>query len=320
MFENNYKNKEVIIRHQKVGLGESKLIKVPVDRLPTGTVIEIPVYVFNATEPGPSILLQGGLHGDEVNSVDILRTMMGADYFQLKRGCVVVVPLLNVFGFLHFSRDLNGKDVNRSFPGSKRGSLASRVAYYHIKEIAENIDFAIDYHTGGAQRNNFPQIRYTADSAEGRELTEIFHAPFGFASPLIPKSFRKEADKNGIPVIVYEGGESKRFDKLAAQEGIAGTLRVLAHFGMIAQNIAPKPTRKMVLLSRRRWIRAKTSGLFTTQVNNGDWVEKGTCLAFITDTYGETFVEVKAPFSGHIFCVNNNPVTNIGDALFHIGV
>lgn len=320
MFEKNFKNNEVVIRHHKIGLGESKLIKISIDRLPTGTMIEIPVYVFNAKEPGPSILLQGGLHGDEVNSIDILRKMLKADYFQIKRGCVVVVPLLNVFGFLNFSRDVHGKDVNRSFPGSKRGSLASRIAYYHIKEIAENIDFAIDYHTGGAQRNNYPQIRYTKGSQEGAQLAKIFNAPFGFASPLIGKSFRNEAAKNGIPVIVYEGGESKRFDPLATEEGIAGALRVLAHFDMIDRSLAPVASEKMVLLSKRRWIRAKTSGLFILHIENGAKVEKGQCLAHISDTYGETDTEVKAPFSGYIFCVNNDPVVHIGEALFHIGV
>ncbi len=320
MFERNFKNQEVVIRHHKIGLGESKLIKVSIDRLPTGTMIEIPVYVFNAEEPGPTILLQGGLHGDEFNSVNLLRKMLKNDYFQLKRGCVVVVPLLNVFGFLNFSREVHGKDVNRSFPGSKRGSLASRIAYYHIKEIAENIDFAIDYHTGGEQRNNYPQIRYTKGSERGRQLAEIFQAPFGFASPLIAKSFRNEAAKNDVPVLVFEGGESKRFDALATEEGIAGALRVLAHFDMIDAHIAPKPGRKMIVFSKQRWIRAKISGLFILRVKNGDSVEKGQCLAHITDTYGETDTEVKAPFSGYIFCVNNDPVVHIGEALFHIGV
>ncbi len=100
--------------------------------MPTGTLIEIPVYVFNGNKLGPTVLLQGGLHGDETNSIEIIRRMLENDYFKIERGCVIVVPLLSVFGFLHFSRDVHGKDVNRSFPGTKTGSLASRIAYFHM--------------------------------------------------------------------------------------------------------------------------------------------------------------------------------------------
>ena len=237
MFEQEFKNRIVEIRGQKIGLGESKLIKIPIDRLPTGTLIEIPVYVFNGNKLGPTILLQGGLHGDEVNSIELIRRMLIDKSSKIHRGCVIVVPLLNVFGFLNLSRNMHGKDVNRSFPGSKNGSLASRMAYYLMKEIIKNVDFAIDFHTGGAQRNNFPQIRYTPEDNLGYELAKLFNAPIQFGSKLIPKSFRNQCYKNNIPVIVYEGGESLRLDENAIQQGINGTLRILKHFKMIHRNV-----------------------------------------------------------------------------------
>ncbi|MGB5362104.1 MAG: succinylglutamate desuccinylase/aspartoacylase family protein, partial [Aureibaculum sp.] len=156
------------------------MIKFTIDRLPTSTLIEIPVYVFNGNKLGPTVLLQGGLHGDETNSIEIIRRMLENDYFKIERGCVIVVPLLSVFGFLHFSRDVHGKDVNRSFPGTKTGSLASRIAYFHMREIVGNIDFGIDYYTGGNQRSNYPQIRFTEESEVCKKLSEIFNAPFYF--------------------------------------------------------------------------------------------------------------------------------------------
>ncbi|PHO01228.1 succinylglutamate desuccinylase, partial [Rhodobacteraceae bacterium 4F10] len=237
MFEQNFKNGIIEIRGQKIGLGESKLIKIPIDRLPTGTLIEIPVYIFNGDQLGPTILLQGGLHGDEVNSVELVRRMLIDKSYKIHRGCVIVVPLLNIFGFLNMSRDMHGKDVNRSFPGSKTGSLASRMAYYLMKEITNNVDFAIDFHTGGEQRNNFPQIRYTPEDDRALQLANIFNAPFMFGSRLIPKSFRNQCYKNNIPVIVYEGGESLRLEEKAIQQGINGTLRILKHFKMVKESI-----------------------------------------------------------------------------------
>ena len=319
MFEQNYKNDVVEIRGQKIGLGESKLIKIPIDRLPTGTLIEIPIYVFNGKTLGPTILLQGGLHGDEVNSVELVRRMLIDKSYKIHRGCVIVVPLLNVFGFLNMSRDMHGKDVNRNFPGSKTGSLASRMAYYLMEEITNNVDFAIDFHTGGEQRNNFPQIRYTPEDSIGFELAKIFNAPFIFGSKLIPKSFRNQCYKTNIPVIVYEGGESLRLEENAIQQGIYGTLRVLKHFNMIHHNVEVPKNSTSIHINKRNWIRAKVAGLFTSTVNNGEKVEKGQILGHIMDTYGETNFTIKSPSSSYIIAKNNFPIINMGDALFHLG-
>ena len=319
MFKNNYKNEIVEIRGQKVGLGENKLIKIPVDRLPTGTLIEIPVYVFNSTKPGPTVLLQGGLHGDEVNSVELVRRMLIDKSYKIYSGCVIVVPLLNVFGFLSLSRDMHGKDVNRSFPGSKKGSLASRMAYYLMQEITKNVDFAIDFHTGGAQRSNFPQIRYTPEDTKAKDLATIFNAPIMFGSKLIPKSFRNQCYKNNIAVIVYEGGESLRLSERAIQEGINGTLRVLQHFNMLHEDVKIPVNNQTINIHKRKWIRAKVAGIFNATVANGAKVAKDDILGNIMDTYGETKFPVKAPSNGYIIAKNNFPIVNMGDALFHFG-
>ncbi|WP_440120272.1 succinylglutamate desuccinylase/aspartoacylase family protein [Tenacibaculum sp. Ill] len=319
MFEQNFKNGIIEIRGQKIGLGESKLIKIPIDRLPTGTLIEIPVYIFNGDQLGPTILLQGGLHGDEVNSVELVRRMLIDKSYKIHRGCVIVVPLLNIFGFLNMSRDMHGKDVNRSFPGSKTGSLASRMAYYLMKEITNNVDFAIDFHTGGEQRNNFPQIRYTPEDDRALQLANIFNAPFMFGSKLIPKSFRNQCYKNNIPVIVYEGGESLRLEEKAIQQGINGTLRILKHFKMVKKSIEIPKNPTSIHINKHKWVRAKVAGLFTPIVHNGEKVKKGQILGHIMDTYGETNFSVKSPYDGYIIAKNNFPIINMGDALFHLG-
>ncbi|MCG8183293.1 succinylglutamate desuccinylase/aspartoacylase family protein [Tenacibaculum piscium] len=319
MFTQNFKNQTIEIQGQRVGLGESKLIKIPIDRLPTGTLIEIPVYVFNGKKPGPSILLQGGLHGDEINSIELVRRMLIDKSYKINQGCVIVMPLLNIFGFLNLSRNMHGKDVNRSFPGAKNGSLAGRMAYYLMKELVKNVDFAIDFHTGGAQRSNFPQVRYTPQDTRAFQLAKLFNAPLLFESKLIPKSFRNQCFKNNIPVIVYEGGESLRLNEHAIQEGINGTLRVLKHFNMISQTIEIPENTSILISKKRKWIRAKVAGLFNPSVKNGAKVTKNQILGHIMDTYGKTNFPVKAPDNGYIIAKNNFPIVNMGDALFHFG-
>lgn len=315
------KNSVKTIYNTTILPGEEKIIKLPIGSLPTGTPIKIPIYVFNGLEKGPTILFQGGLHGDEINGVETCKRMLVNEYFtNLKKGCVIVIPLLNVYGFIHFSREVTeGKDVNRSFPGIKSGSLASRIAYYHTQEILPYIDFGVDFHTGGAMRNNFPQIRFTPNSEESLKLATAFNAPFQFESSLIKKSFRATAHKMNIPIIVYEGGESMRFDEFAINQGIEGSLRILKHFKMLNSNPILKKKTETILLDNRKWIRARKAGIFTPIIVNGNKIEKDQVLGYITDAYGTRNTVIRSPIDGYVFCVNNHPLVNQGDALFHIG-
>ncbi|WP_046744032.1 succinylglutamate desuccinylase/aspartoacylase family protein [Kordia zhangzhouensis] len=320
MFE-SLENKTITIYDETVAPGEEKWIKIPIDRLPTGTLIDIPIYVYNAQKAGPTMLVQGGLHGDEINGMEIIRRMLFEGCYKIKHGAVVVLPLLNIFGFIHFSRQVpDGKDVNRSFPGIKNGSLASRIAYQVTQQVLPQIDFGIDLHTGGGQRNNHPQIRYTEDLPKSKKLAEVFNAPFYFATSLIARSFRKTAYKLNVPIIVYEGGESMRFDEYAIKEGIQGIMNVMKFVGMI-DKIDPIliEREKSQLITDHKWLRAPTAGMFVPQVLNGSSVQEGAILGVVTDTFAEYCIEIKAPYDGFVFCINNQAVVNQGDALFHIG-
>ncbi len=314
-------NKKIIIGGQIVSPGEDKLLKINIDRLPTGTLIDIPFYVFNAKKPGPTILVQAGLHGDEINGIEIVRRMLDEKRFEVDKGAVIAVPILNIFGFIHFSRDVpDGKDVNRSFPGTKTGSMASRIAYHYVTEIMHQIDYGIDLHTGGGQRHNFPQVRYTAEDAQSAKLAEIFNAPISFSSKLIKGSFRNAAYRMNKPSVVFEAGESMRFDDYSIIKGIQGVLNILKHFGMISE-MEPKyvERNKTIHLKVRRWLRAPTAGMFIPKVVNGSEIKKGQILGVITDTFGKRTKQIKAPFDGYICCVNHQAVVNQGRALFHVG-
>ncbi len=312
-------NKVITINGDTIAPGQSKQVHINIARLPTGTLIDIPVHVFNGKKAGPTVLIQAGLHGDEINGVETLRRMLQNNKFNIKKGAVVVVPILNVFGFIHFSRDVpDGKDVNRSFPGSRVGSLASRIAHAHTSEILPQIDYGIDLHTGGGQRHNYPQIRYSANDAKSKQLAEVFNAPFYFASRLIAGSFRKTTFKMGIPTIVYEAGESMRFDEKSIEKGIVGIQNVLNSLGMLPKSGTGKQKRS-IHLEATRWVRASRAGMFVPEIENGKQVTKGQILGLVTDTFAKKSKKIKAPFDGYVFCVNHQAVVNQGDALFHIG-
>ncbi len=293
-------------------------LSLDIARLPSRTKIDIPIFVRRAANPGPSLLLMAGLHGDEINGIEIVRNILAQDCFKPLQGTVVCVPIINIYGFLNFSREVpDGKDVNRSFPGARRGSLASRVAYHLMNDILPAVDFGIDFHTGGASRANYPQIRCLWDEPQNQSLAQAFNPPIIMDADLIPKSLRHAAHAKGKKILVYEGGESLRFDQHAIQEGIAGTKRLMQHLGMIELDATPKT--KSLLINKRRWIRAKNAGLFHASIKNGQHVKKGAEIGFITDPFADFHTVIKAPFEGIIVALNHNPVVNRGDALAHIG-
>jgi len=315
-------NKDIVIGGETVSPGVEKLLSISIDRLPTGTLIDIPVYVYNSKKPGPTILVQAGLHGDEINGIEIVRRMLAEKRFKVKKGAVIAVPILNIFGFIHFSRDVpDGKDVNRSFPGTKTGSMASRIAYHYVTQIMHQIDYGIDLHTGGGQRHNFPQIRYTVEDSMSLKLAEVFNAPISFPSKLIKGSFRNAAFRMNKPTIVFEAGESMRFDDYSIMEGMQGILNVLKHFGMVSNSTPNYVERnKTIQLTSRRWLRAPTAGMFIPEITNGSEITKGQQLGIITDTFAKRTKQIKAPFDGYVFCVNHQAVINQGEALFHVGM
>ncbi|HKZ38023.1 MAG TPA: succinylglutamate desuccinylase/aspartoacylase family protein [Chryseolinea sp.] len=310
--------KQVFIAGHQIQPGEFTEININIARLPSHTVIDTPIYVSRGMEDGPVLALTAGMHGDEINGMEIVRRILDSGLHKPKRGVTVCMPIVNLYGFLNYSRDVpDGKDINRSFPGNRGGSLASRVAYNLMHEVIPFIDYGIDFHTGGAMRTNYPQVRSLLKDPKNMELADAFHAPFTIDSPFRPNSLRKEASRKGKRVIVYEGGESLRFDQQAIEEGIAGTLRVMKHLGMI--DTAPEPKEESRVIWSTSWIRAKHAGLFQPTVQSGQHVHKGDWIGTITDPFGEFKEKINALDSGYVLGLNNIPVINAGDALMLIG-
>ncbi len=313
------KKKEIIIDGQSIPAGKKAKINIRLAKLPSGTVIDLPVYIFRSKNEGPTVLLSGGLHGDEINGIEIVRSLIdGGNFENLQRGSVVAIPVMNIYGFLNFSRDVpDGKDVNRSFPGSTTGSLASRIAHFISHNILKEIDFGIDFHTGGASRFNFPQIRYAPKDKKAAKLATQFGAPVTLHSGLLEKSLRKQAFKMGKSILVYEGGESMRMDEEVVRQGVDGALRLLQAHDMIGD--APAADSPSIKCEKSIWIRAKRSGIYRGVIKSGMTVSKGDVLGYITDPFGEFSTAIKAPAGGLVICHNNMPVINQGDALIHLG-
>ena len=300
--------------------GESKTINMEIAKLHTMTKLKIPIIVERSNFEGPTVLLTAGLHGDEINGVEIVRQIIIQNINKPKIGTIICIPVINVFGFLNLTREFpDGRDLNRVFPGSKTGSLASRFAYYLLQEVIPYVDYAIDFHAGGASRFNAAQVRIVPDNNDLKALADIFNAPFGLFSKNIPGTFRNSCDKLGVKMLLFEGGKSIDINDTVTKEGVDGTKRVLFNLGMLnARKRISTPEHKTFYIEKSNWIRAKYSGMFHGLTKVGSYVKKGQILATISDPYGKVEHKLKAPHSGHIINVNDSPIVYVGDAIYHI--
>ncbi|MDC8000959.1 succinylglutamate desuccinylase/aspartoacylase family protein [Aequorivita todarodis] len=312
--------RDIVILNERIALGESRTVDFSIAKLYTSTKVEIPIIIERSKIPGPTVLITAAIHGDEINGVEIVRQLIARKLNKPKRGTIICIPILNVFGFLNGDRSFpDGRDLNRVFPGTKSGSLASRVAYHFTKKVLPHADYCLDFHTGGASRFNAAQIRIKPGDEKLLELAKVFNAPFTVYSNTIEKSYRNTCHKMGIPTLLFEGGKSRESNKHIAKEGVDGIMRILEHLDMLGKrHVAPDPAKKTVIIEKSKWIRAHRSGLLHVKVDCNKHVEKGEFLATITDPYGKMRFKVTSPNEGYIINVNQSPIVNQGDAIFHI--
>ncbi len=315
-------HRKITILKEEVLPGESKTITMEIARLHTMTKLKIPIIVERSKIDGPVVLFSAGLHGDEINGIEIVRQLIVRKINKPKRGTIICIPVINMFGFVNKSREFpDGRDLNRVFPGSKNGSLASRFAYFLLKEIIPNVDYCVDFHAGGASRFNAPQIRIVPGNEELKSLADVFNAPFTLYSKNIAGSFRNSCTKLGVKMLLFEGGKSLDINHDITHEGVQGVKRFLQHFDMLTPRKKPVDAAAPTLyIDKSTWIRARHSGLFQHKAQAGQFVQKGEVIACITDPFGKFEQKVKAPNSGYIINANDAPIVYQGDAIFHISL
>jgi predicted deacylase len=303
----------------EVPAGQRQTLDLSVARLQTHTEMTMPVQVVHGARPGPHLFITAAVHGDEINGVEIIHRLLQRLSPRRLRGAILAVPVVNVYGFINHSRYLpDRRDLNRVFPGSEKGSLASRVAELLIQEVVSHCTHGIDLHTGSNHRSNLPQIRACLDHPETMQLARAFGAPVILNTNLRDGSLRQAALEQDIPMLLYEAGEALRFDEVAIRAGVKGILAVMRTIGMLPARRSPKTQVEPLIARSSSWVRAPVSGILRIRGSLGNKVEKETVLGTIGDPFGEHESQVCAPSSGIIIGRLNLPLVYAGDALFHI--
>ena len=294
-------------------------VDLPVADLYTSTSLHMPVQVICGRKAGPVLFVSAAIHGDELNGVEIIRRLLNRKVLRSIRGTLLAVPIVNVHGFLNQSRYLpDRRDLNRSFPGSQKGSIAARLANLFIKQVVSKANYGIDLHTGAINRSNLPQIRANLDDPETLEIAQAFGVPVIINSDIRDGSLRACAYDRGMPVLIYEAGEALRFDEISIRAGMRGILNVMRQIGMLpklknARQVMP------VIARSTSWVRAPSSGIVTARIRLGNSVQKDQSLASISTPLGDEEDHVIAPFDGIVIGQSKLPLAHEGDALFHLG-
>lgn len=312
------KNKPITIGDVTVSPGESAKINLPIADLYTATSLFMPLKVVCGRSAGPTLFVSAALHGDEINGVEVIRRLLRRKILKSLKGTLIAVPVVNVHGFINQSRYLpDRRDLNRSFPGSPKGSIAARLANTFLEQIVSKADFGIDLHTGAVDRTNLPQIRGDMDDVETLKLAQAFGAPVVLNSNILDGSLRASAAGLGMPMLIYEAGEARRFDEVCIRAGIRGVLNVMRAVGMLPEDRKTKSTNS-VMARHSKWLRAPESGIVCDKVKIGSKVLEGQRLATISDPLGTVNVPLESPFDGIVIGCTNLPLAYEGEALFHI--
>ena len=311
-------NEAITIGSVEVGPGQRRVVELPIADLYTGTSLSMPVHVICGRRAGPVLFVSAAIHGDELNGVEIVRRLLKRKALKSLRGSLLAVPVVNVHGFLLQSRYLpDRRDLNRSFPGSAKGSVAARMANVFVRQVVSKADYGIDLHTGAINRANLPQIRADLDDEKSFELAKAFGVPVVVDAEARDGSLRACAQELGLPTLTYEAGEALRFDEICIGAGLRGIVRVMRNIGMLPDVKTPSRVRPVVA-NATSWVRAPASGIVSRDVDLGSRVVAGQQLATIGDPLGDHEDPVIAPFDGIVIGRNSLPLAHEGDALFNV--
>lgn len=309
---------KLILGGVEIKKGTNTTINIELPKL-YNTPTQLLLRVIRGKKDGPVVFVSAAIHGDELNGIEIIRRLRKLNILKKLKGTLILAPVINVYGIVNLSRYLpDRRDLNRSFPGSSKGSLAGRIAKIFFDEVVSKCTLGIDLHTASIHKSNLPQVRTNIDNEYTFRLAKAFEAPVILHSEVRDGSLRAVAQDKGVPILLYEAGEALRFDEQSIRIGVKGIVNVLRANDMLPQVVSKKRKKIPVVTKSSRWIRATESGILRTIKALGDTVEQNDVIAYIDEPLGDKSFEILSPFSGIIVGKSELPLTQEGDAIFHI--
>ncbi len=265
------------------------------------------------------MFVTAAVHGDEINGTGIVHELMFAAQPELLRGTLVLVPVVDLFGFETQSRYMpDRRDLNRCFPGSAKGSLSGRAAHELFDEIITKCDYGLDLHSAASGRTNFPNVRADLGNVGCRKLAEAFGCELIVNGTGPDGSLRRAAVKAGVPTVILEAGEPSKIEPTVLEIGVRGVHNVLKAFKMMEGD--PKRPPYQTRVSKTVWVRAQAGGLLRFHVAPGELVEKGQPISTNVGVFGDSQNVLVAPANGIVLGMTTLPIVKPGEPVCHIAV
>ncbi len=314
------KSKPFKICNISVQPGERITLALPTPELYTCAPMHIPVHVLHGKREGPCLLVCGAIHGDEMNGVAIIQRLLELSLVKKLSGTLIAVPVVNVYGLIARSRNLpDQRDLEGSFPGSKIGSFAARLANLFTDEILQHATHVIDLHTGEPYHSRFPQIQTNFEDEQAKKIGKAFGAPI-MTHTDSPRSLLWLIKEKEIPALIYEGGEALALDETAIRYGVKGIIRVMRDLKMLKlpkKHAGKSP--ESLEVENTSWIYAPRSGLCQRFKKLGQKVHKKDCIAIVSDPFGTGQKDkVYSNVDGIVISQNSLPIVNEGDPILQI--
>lgn len=303
--------------------GERKRIRLKAGESFTGVGVHLPLMVWRGLEDGPVLAITAAVHGDEINGTGAIRKLIQEPPFELKRGSLILAPVMNSMGFERHSRYTpDRRDLNRTFPGNKKGSLTARLANLIMKEIVKRSDFIVDLHTAAVRRTNFPNVRADMSNPDCERLAKVFGAEVIVNNAGPDGSFRREACKAGCPTIILEAGEALKVESAVQDMTQRGLTHIMAELNMIdvADDLRPETSPHQMIVQSSSWVRAGYGGFLKFHVAPGETVQKDQPLATNTGLLGKEFETILCPHNGIVLGMTTMPAVSPGDPILHIAL
>lgn len=296
----------------RIAPGEEKNVELVIGANYSGQSVSIPVHVRRGLKPGPVVFVSAAVHGDEINGTGTIRQLIMNHRLKLTSGSLILVPVVNMLGFQQHSRYLpDRRDLNRSFPGSAHGSLASRLARLILDEIIERSDFGIDLHTAAVRRTNFPNLRADLSDPRVRRLAGQFGCEVTVNEKGPPGCLRRAACEAGCPTVVLEAGEVWKVESMVTAYALRGIFNVLTRLRMISGERRQPPYHALV--KETTWIRSDHAGFLHFHVAPGSMVTRGAPIATVNGLVGSRGEPILAPHNGIVLGMTTLPVTSPGE-------
>ncbi len=308
---------------KKIKPGERKRLLLKVGEGFTGVGVQLPLMVWRGLEDGPVLGITAAVHGDEINGTGAIRKLIQEPPFELKRGALILVPVVNIMGFERHSRYTpDRRDLNRSFPGSGHGSLTARLAHVIMEEVVARCDFIIDLHTAAVRRTNFPNVRADMDDPDCERLAAAFGAEVIVNNTGPDGSLRREACRAGCPTIILEAGEVLKVEPSVQDLIQRGLTHIMAELDMIdvADDLRPETAPHQMIVQGSSWVRAGSGGFLTFHVGPGETVQKDQPLATNTGLLGKEYETIVSPHHGIVLGMTTMPAVSPGDPILHIAL